>query len=236
MDYLITEPAVRVIGILGFLFLAYSVFMGRMTAQGLPGGYQNPVLALELVKDGADIQQIVGAESGKAATFIRRSTHKDFGFIFVYALFFVALGLLLSQMNIGRAKCVGWFAAASAIVAALLDVAEDRGMLRALDGEFTDSLADSIRYPSLGKWSLLFLFSLLVGLMLVARRDIFSIPAVLFLLAAGLGFVGVLQNFFQPKYYRAFVLAPLLMGPAIIFLAIALTFRPDKFLDKFSGG
>jgi len=232
MEYFVTDQAVRIIGVLGFLFIAYSIFMGRMTAQGLPAGYSNPVLALELVKNGADIKQIVEAESGKAAKFIRRNTYKDFGFIIVYAVFFIAVSLLLSQMYPGRARCVAWFAAGCATLAAILDVAEDRGMLKALGGEFTDSLADSIRYPSLAKWSLLFVFSLLVGLLLIARRDIFAIPAVLFFVATLLGMIGVLWNFFRPKYYWTFPVALLSMGFAIIFLAITFTFWPARFLDK----
>ena len=49
-----------------------------------------------------------------------------------------------------------------------MDLIEDRGMLKAIAGEASDSLANSIRYPSLAKWGLLFLFSLIVGLLLSA--------------------------------------------------------------------
>lgn len=204
-----------------------------MTAQGLPDGYRNPVLALELVKSGADIEQIVKAESGKAAKFIKRSTYKDFGFIFVYALSFIALSLLLSQMNVGRMRCLGWFAAAVAALAAILDLAEDRGMLRAIAGEASDSLADSIRHPSLAKWSLLFIFGLLVGLLLIALRDVFVIPAVFFFVAALLGLCGVLLNLFRPRFYWTFPAALASIGVGVIILAVAFTFWPDKLLTKF---
>lgn len=47
-----------------------------MKARDLPDSYSNPVLALELVKNGADIEQILRAESGQTATFIKRNTYK----------------------------------------------------------------------------------------------------------------------------------------------------------------
>lgn len=232
MDYVTTEQGIRIVGGLAFLFILYSVWMGRMTAKGLPDGYRNPVLALELVKSGADIEQIVKAESGKAAKFIKRSTYKDFGFIFVYALSFIALSLLLSQMNLGRMRCVGWFAAGCAALAAILDLAENRGMLRAIAGEASDSLADSIRYPSLAKWSLLFVFGLLVGVLLLERRDFFVIPAVFFFVAALLGLCGVLLNLFRPRYYWAFPAAITSLGIGVLILAVTFAFWPAKLLTK----
>ena len=48
------ETEVRIVGALAVLFTVYSLWMGEMIAQGLPDGYRNPVLALELVKNGAD--------------------------------------------------------------------------------------------------------------------------------------------------------------------------------------
>src|SRR5207244_13362169 len=96
------ETKIRVIAGLAFLFILYSVWMGQMTAQGLPDDYRNPVLALELVKNGPDIRKTVeakpvNAEDGSVRDFLRRSTYKDFGFILVYALFFLALTLLISR-------------------------------------------------------------------------------------------------------------------------------------------
>jgi len=164
--------------------------------------------------------------------FLRKSTYKDFGYILVYAIFFVALGLLLSRMNFSWARWVGWLAAACAVVAAVLDVIEDLGMLKAIKGQASDSLANSIRYPSLAKWALLFVFSLLVGLLLIARRDVFVIPAVLFLLTALLGLMGVIFNLLRPSFYWMFPAALLDLGLGVIFLAIAFSFWPAKFLNK----
>ncbi|HYR74460.1 MAG TPA: hypothetical protein VEM96_01340 [Pyrinomonadaceae bacterium] len=232
MDYLVTVQGIRIVGGLAFLFILYSAWMGKMTAQGLPAGYSNPVLALELVKDKADIEKIVQAESGKVVNFLKRSTYKDFGFIFVYALLFIALSLLLSQMNSGWMRYVGWLAAACAALAAILDLVEDRGMLIAIAGEASDSLANSIRYPSLAKWGLLFIFALLVGTLLVARRDFFVIPAVFLFVAALAGLCGVLLNLFRPRYYWTFPVAIVSLGIGILIIAFTFTFWPAKLLTK----
>ena len=70
--------------------------------------------------------------------------------------------LLLSPLDFSWAKWAGYAAAICASLAAVMDLIEGRGMLRAIAGEATDGLANSIRYPSLVKWRVLFLFSLLV--------------------------------------------------------------------------
>ena len=233
MDYTVTQQEIMIVGGLAFLFILYSVWMGQMSAEGLPDGYRNPVLALELVKNGGDIKKIMEAEEGKAREFVRRSTYKDFGYIVVYALFFISLSLLLSRMNFPWARSAGWLAASCAALAAVLDLVEDRGMLKAIAGDASDSLANSIRYPSLAKWGLLFSFSLLVSLLLIARRDAFAIPASFFLAAALLGLSGVILNLLRPRFYWTFSAALLSIGLGVIILAVAFTFCPDKLLNKF---
>jgi hypothetical protein len=236
MNWIATETGVRIVGGLAFLFILYSVWMGQVRMTGLPDNYTNPVLALELVKNKDHLKQILNAEGGKASELILRNTHKDFGFICVYALFYISLSLLLSTMNVSAARWAGGLAAFSAALAAALDFVENRGMLKAVasgPGSATDSLANSIRYPSLAKWSFLFVCNLLIGLLLVLRRDVFVIPAGLFLLAALLGLGGVIFNLLRPKFYWMFPAALVLLGLGVIFLAIALTFWPAKLLDKF---
>lgn len=231
MDVFFTEWGMRAVGILGVLFIIYSLFLGRMSAQGLPDGYRGPVLALELVKSGADIPQIVGPASGRVAGFLKKHTYKDFGFIVVYLVFFVAVSLVVSQMYPGPARYIAWFAAGCAVLAGILDVVENMGMLRAIGGEATDTVANSIRYASLGKWALLFLFSLLVGSLMIPR-GLFAPAGVLLVLAAVLGFSGVFLNLFRPKYYWTFEVSVLTMGAATFFLIIVFIFWPAKVLSK----
>lgn len=231
MDILLSEWGIRAVGILGVLFIIYSLFLGRMSAQGLPDGYRGPVLALELVKSGADITQIVGAESGRVAGFLKKHTYKDFGFIVVYLLFFVAVSLLVSQMYTVPARYIAWFAAGCAVLGGILDVVENMAMLRAIGGEATDTLANSTRYASLGKWALLFLFSLSVGLLMIPR-GLFAPAGGLLLLAAVLGLTGVFLNLFRPKFYWTFDAAVLTMGLVTIFLTIVFIFLPARVLSK----
>lgn len=231
MDALFTESGIRIVGILGVLFILYSLFLGRMSAQGLPDGYSNPVLALQLVMSGADISQIVKAESGRVAGFLKKHTYKDFGFIVVYLLLFVAVSLLVSRMYTAPARYIAWVAVGCAVLGGILDVVENLGMLRAIDGEATDSLARSIRYASLSKWTLLFLFSLLVGLLMIPR-GFFAPAGGLLLLAAVLGFSGVFLNLFRPKFYWTFDVSVLTMGLVTIYLTIVFIFWPAKVLSK----
>jgi len=239
MSYTVTEQEIRIVGGMAFLFALYSIWMGQMTALGLPDGYQNPVLALELVKDGADIDKIMVAKSasGKSARdFIIKSTHKDFGYIVVYVFFFICLSLLLTRTNVSWARWAGWAAATCAFLGGVLDLIEDRGMLAATrlgSAKGTDALANSIRYPSLGKWTMLYIFCLLMGLLLISRQDRFAVPALFFLLACALGLTGVISNLLKPKFYWMFPASILLMGLAVLCVAIAFTVWPLKLSEKF---
>src|SRR3954469_14320284 len=95
-----TELQIRSIGLLAFVFAIYSIWMGQMKVSGLPGGYANPILALELVKDGPDIGAIKAAESGKAIPFVRKQLYKDFGYIALYVLLFSGLSVTLLQTSV----------------------------------------------------------------------------------------------------------------------------------------
>ena len=106
-------------------------------------------------------------------------------------------------------------------------------MLKAIGGEATDALANSIRYTSLSKWALLFLFSLLVGLLMIPR-GLFAPAGGLLLLAAVLGLSGVFLNLFRPKFYWTFEVSVLIMGAAAIFLTLVFIFWPGRVLSKLA--
>ena len=46
MNTLSLELQVRLIGVLAVVLVGYSVWIGQVTIDSLPGGYKNPVLAL----------------------------------------------------------------------------------------------------------------------------------------------------------------------------------------------
>ena len=131
----------------------------------LPRGFQHPVIAAELVMNAAEIVQVYGtsAQSGACAAarphdnepwdcasmrMLRLNTWADFLFIACYGSMLFFLGRSLR----GR---VGLAIAMLAPLAALADVVENIGILRATVEPASDALAAAIRTPSLVKWALL---------------------------------------------------------------------------------
>jgi hypothetical protein len=236
MNWMTIEGQIRAVGILALLFIVYSLWMGQMKASGLLSGYTNPVLALELAANGAEIDAVNRSENGKVTAFIRRQTSKDFGYIVIYVVFLSCLALLLIELGFEWTKSLGWGAVVCAVLAGVFDVIENLGMLQATAtpaGAATDSLANSIRYPSLVKWSLLFFFCLLVGFSLSRLGGWLLIPGLAFLIAAVLGLTGVTLNLLRPKSYWMFSAAVGFWGLAIIFIAITFTLWPQKVMSRF---
>jgi hypothetical protein len=230
------ESQIRVVGILAVVFAVYSVWMGQMKARDLCAGYTNPVLALELAASGAEIDAINRSEGGESSAFIKKQLSKDFGYIALYVVLFSCLALLLTELSSDWSKYFGLGAIACAVLAGVFDVIENLGMLKAVStpaGTASNPLANSIRYPSLAKWALLFVFCLLVGLTLFKLSGWLLIPGVAFLLAALFGLSGVAMNLLSPKFYWMFPAAIGLWGLAIICIAITFTLWPHKILNNF---
>jgi hypothetical protein len=236
MNWMTIEGQTRVVGILAFLFILYTLWMGQMKSPGLPGGYSSPVLALELAANGRDIDAINCFESGKAKEFIKKQLSKDFGYIAIYVVFFSCMALLITELSPDWSKYLSLSAVACAVMAGVFDVIENLRMLKATStpvGAATDSLANSIRYPSLVKWALLFVCCLLIGLTLSRVSGWLLITGLAFLLAALLGLSGVSLNLLRPKSYWMFPASLVFWGVGIICIAITFTFWPQKVLSKF---
>ena len=236
MNWMTIESQIRVVGILAILFALYSLWMGQMKARDLPAGYTNPVLALELAANGAEINAINSSEGGKASAFIKNQLSKDFGYIVIYVVLFSCVALLLTEVTSDWGKYLGWGAVACAVLAGVFDLIENLGMLKAVStpaGAASDSLANSIRYPSLAKWALLFVFCLLVGLTLSRLSGSLLIPGFAFLIAAVLGLSGVTLNLLRPKAYWMFSAAIVLWGLATLYIAITFTLWPQRVLNNF---
>ena len=228
------EAQIRVVGILALLFILYSLWMGQMKTPGLPAGYANPVLALELAANGADIDAINRSEG--ATAFIKHQLSKDFGYIAIYVVFFSCLALLFTELISDWSKYLSLGAVVCAVLAGVFDLFENRGMLKAVSTPgvaATDSLANSIRYPSLAKWALFFVFCLLAGITLSRLGGWMLIPGLAFLIAALLGLSGVTLDLLRPKFYWMFPMSISMLGVSIICIAIAFTIWPHKVLNKF---
>ncbi len=230
------EAQVRIVGVLALVFLIYSLWMGRMNARELCSGYTNPVLALELAANGGEIDMINRSEEGKSTDFIKKQLSKDSGYIAIYVVFFSCLALLLSELSSDWSKYLSLVAIVCAVLAGVFDLFENRGMSKAVStpiGSATDSLANSIRYPSLAKWALFFIFCLLAGVILSRLQGWLLIPGLAFLIAALLGLSGVTLNLLRPKFYWMFPMSIRVLGVSIIFIAIAFTIWPQKVLNRF---
>ncbi len=208
LDWMASETGIRMVGFIGLGFILYSVFLliGSVKSKELRSGYVNPVLALELPKDKEEIEAIKKADGGKVAAFVRKNVHQDFGYIPLYVLFFACSSLLVARYSHTSLAWLGWAATVSIVIAGLLDLVENRGMLKTLNttSGASDSLAAWIRYPSLGKWALLFVCCLCLGVMLWDQRGWLRVPGIIFSLSAFSGLAGVVLNLLKPRVYPMF--------------------------------
>src|ERR1044072_1283993 len=132
MELIGIKVQIRLVGVLAIVLVFVSIWMGQMNSKQLPGGYQSPVLAMELPKSGADIDAINKADEGRARAFIVLHLRKDLVFLFSYALLFAALSLVLSQLSAPGARWMGLMAAILAILTGVFDFLENSGMLEAV--------------------------------------------------------------------------------------------------------
>ena len=222
---------IRLIGILALLTLAWGKHMGQLNLDNLPGHYPNPVLAMELVRDGHDLNLLL--LNDKATSFIEKQLGQDSLFIVLYVSLLGTLGHLTSRLSPGAIGKAGLLASALIILAGLLDLLENRGMRNALatkPGSADDALAHSIRYPSLGKWELFYLVVLLIGLLLTLKGSWLLIPGVSLAASGIIGLSGVVANLIVAKFYPMFPAALYAMLPAAVFVIVGFTFFPRLVL------
>jgi hypothetical protein len=124
-------------------------------------------IAVELVRDQADFDQMVGlpaagpgSTSTPTRTWLRRQQFLDFLFIALYVALFWLLGGVEKSAGFPVARLLGTAAQAAIVCAGLCDVLEDVAILRALAGS-PETLP--IRTFGLPKWGLFFLAALLLS-------------------------------------------------------------------------
>ena len=246
MNFLSITTHVRIAGILGLIFIVYLlgwvlidlVKMGKLNFRHLPAGYENPVLALELAQTGAEIEKIKQDSSTSkcgtvtASEFLFDQIKRDWALIVIYVLFFSVLALVLWRSTSSGFKLTSGIAVGCAFAAGILDVFENRGMIAALKTTANDSLANSIRYPSLAKWALFYLTCLLIGFFFLWAKDLVATPTfgfgLFFLLAGLVGIVGVVMNLLEPQFNKFFPASFLLFAPGLLWVAISFTFMTKK--------
>lgn len=93
MDWLSVDFHIRLIGVLSFVFIAYSFWFlePKPKPLELPHKHSNPVLAFSLAKTGDEIDKV----KKDHADFVGVQLKKDWGYIAVYLILFLLLSLLL---------------------------------------------------------------------------------------------------------------------------------------------
>jgi hypothetical protein len=214
----------RWIGIVAVLNLAMiAILSGRPSfsnASRPVRGISNPILAMEVVRSVAEVDAILSDAPSPDREVMRVKQYGDFGFIAGYAGLYVLMSILL----VGEGRVIAIAAATLGVLAGVLDVIENIGILRIVDVDLshtTQAMIDAIRYPSLAKWALASVALALLGMLAWrTRRMGLRIVGVLDLIAGLLGLCGLYDNRFLQ-----WLGLPMLGG--LVGLAI-LYFRPYR--------
>ncbi|HEX7185914.1 MAG TPA: hypothetical protein VF756_29085 [Thermoanaerobaculia bacterium] len=196
----------------------------RIPREDIPCGYTRPVLALELAPPVEVIAMIYDKpDTPERIRALRRSVRADFLFIAAYVLLYVGLAALLAQRPGRWHPLLGAVAAALAAAAAVLDVVENRHLLRFLDD---GSIPDGMRLMAVLKWMAISAAAVLLSFLFFGARDIFLATGVL-LLASGLA--GLLTSWRGACTEWSITLLSLALIPVLGFL-----FAPQSFLERFA--
>jgi hypothetical protein len=187
-------------------------------------GISNPVLAMEVVRDAAEVDAVLSDAPSPDREVMRLKQYADFAFVGGYA----ALYVLMSMMLVQEGRAIAITAAVLGIVAAICDVIENLGILRIVDVDLahtTQAMIDAIRYPSLIKWALASLALGLLGVLAWRTHQIgLRIVGALDALAGLLGLYSLFENRFLQ-----WMGVPMLGG--LVGLAI-LYFRPYRRISR----
>lgn len=207
------QTLVRAVGVLSFLTLgvvALMVVASRFAPadeRGLKGGDKdNPVLAMEFMKDEEEVRGFLGDRDADGDSAMRRKIRRGLAwdnlFIATYWLLFVGLSLLLSQRAWpgGASVWLAVFAALCGTGAAISDSVENARTLVLLDAEkITRPLHQTLAAASAEKWLLIGLATLALSFLFLWTGDAKSLLVggllFLFYLAVGVLMVwGVLAG------------------------------------------
>ena len=225
---------VRAVGLAAALVLAVALYMELSPPRfewvcgkkELPGGFRGHVLAMEFVRDGADMLKIVGPSGHPNRAALRRKIKIDFVWIACYSLQFALVAVLLAARQFHASLYLAVVAVVCALSAAGFDVAENRGMLRALEvtpEEATAAALRGIREAALLKWALSYVAMGLLAMAFFGHGWGVSLVGYCFAAAAMVGFAGLWHN---PLI--ALSVPPLALG--LLLLAAQALARPDAFL------
>lgn len=203
---------------------------------GFPGGFKGPVIALEFAGSVCDIEGILGGDEHQNRKDIRSALGFDTYFIIAYWLFFVVMGVVLTQRGLQWVTWIGVAAILGGTGAAIFDFIENSRIRKVLDtplAQTTSEMALNIRAATLWKWGLSFLTVLLLAATFFFLRDVGSRAAHWIALLTGISFAAAaLLGFVGLRYNRLIPLTTLIQLPGLLGLIIISFKWPEAFLDK----
>jgi len=150
------------------------VLAGRpsFTNASLPvRGVADPVVGLQMSRDAADVEAIVGDAPSADREVMRIKQYVDFALIAGY----LALALLIAAALVRtRHRRLGLVVGGLAVLAGLADVLENLGTLRVVNltlGQLTPVTLDALHLVSIVKWNLLLSANALLATVTVARKQ-----------------------------------------------------------------
>ena len=157
------------------------VYVMRETGKTLKTGTTpKGILDLEFAHNSEKVEAVLNAwsvkgDTGSAIDDAKRNTYFDFIFLLFYSSFLYCSCILLGRSgSIPTIKKLSVFFAIAALLAGLLDIMENIGMLQSLDGKVSDSIAIFTTFCAGIKWTLVILviLFLLTGLIAIVSRKL----------------------------------------------------------------
>jgi len=228
---------VRAIGVIAILTIAFAILLTVTNPKYQapppgekepphPGGFQNPILAMELVESKEDAETILKQTEGGGKA-IRRSVYLDFGFITSYGALYVALSLLLARRKYAWAAYLARVTGICGVAVAGFDVLENLRILRVIDATgVMPQMASSIHDASAIKWTLGFVTAALLAVVFRGLSQKADWVGYAFTLTAIVGLVGLYYKRLLPLTFIPIVLG--LIGLSLVALFWPQDLDPDS--------
>jgi hypothetical protein len=154
------------------VFLVVLAGKPSFTNASLPvRGVADPVVALQMARNAADVEAIMGDAPSADREVMRVKQYVDFALIAGY----LALALLIPAALVRtRHRRLALVMGSFAVLAAIADVLENLGTLRVVNltlGQLTPVTLDALRLASIVKWNLLLIANTLLATVTVTRRE-----------------------------------------------------------------
>jgi hypothetical protein len=154
------------------VFLVVLAGKPSFTNASLPvRGVADPVVALQMARDAADVEAIMGDAPSVDREVMRVKQYVDFGLIAGYLALALMIATALSRTPDRRLALV---IGGAAVLAAVADILENMGTLRVVNltlGQLTPVILDALHVASIVKWNLLLTANALLATITIARRQ-----------------------------------------------------------------